>query len=304
MEPNKDIHNTAGSDSNIEDDGYWTEIIKPKANLLDIRLGEVWNYRDLLVLFVKRDFVARYKQTVLGPLWNIIQPLLTTAISVLLYNKVAGIATPGVDPILFQMSGIVVWAYFSSCLTGTSTTFVGNAGIFGKVYFPRLISPLSVVVSNIVQFGIQFCLLVATIIFIAVKSNLPQYFGVSWLLVPIIIFLLAGIGFGLGIIISSVTTKYRDFSVLLGFGVQLLMFASAVNIPLLKYYEKLEGQPVLFALIKWNPLAILVESFRNAVLGGPIQWGMLAYCFVFMIVCLFFGALVFNKVEKSFMDTV
>ena len=278
----------------------WTQVITSEVGMFDFNLKEVWNYRDLLFLFVRRDFVAKYKQTILGPVWHFIQPLLTTLVSFLLFNMVANISTNGINPILFQMSGIVIWSYFSSCITSCSTVFVSNASIFGKVYFPRLVMPLSIVMSNIVQFGIQFLLLLSTITYFFIKGE-PQYFGITWLMIPIYVVLMAGIGLGTGIIISSVTTKYRDMSVLLTFGVQLLMYASAVNYPMSIIAEK---KPALYAILKWNPLASLVDGFRNAMLGGNISLYDLVYPTIFMFVSLLLGIMMFNKVEKSFMDTV
>ena len=278
----------------------WTQVISSEVGMFDFNFKEVWNYRDLLLLFVRRDFVAKYKQTVLGPVWHFIQPLLTTLVSFLLFNLVANIPTNGINPILFQMSGIIIWSYFSSCITSCSTVFIANAGIFGKVYFPRLVMPLSIVMSNIVQFAIQFLLLLSTLAYFYIKGE-PQYFGVTWLMIPIYVALMAGIGLGTGIIISSVTTKYRDMTVLLTFGVQLLMYASAVNYPMSIIAEK---KPDLYAILKWNPLASLVDGFRNAILGGNISLYDLIYPTIFMIVSLFLGIMMFNKVEKSFMDTV
>lgn len=278
----------------------WTQVISSKVGMFDFNLKEVWQYRDLLVLFVRRDFVAKYKQTILGPVWHFIQPLLTTMVSFLLFNMVANIPTNGINPILFQMSGIIIWSYFSTCITSCSTVFVSNASIFGKVYFPRLIMPLSIVTSSIIQLGIQFLLLLSTILYFGIKGE-PQYFGITWAMIPIYIIIMAGLGLGLGIIISSVTTKYRDMSVLLTFGVQLLMYASAVNYPLSILAEK---KPSLYNILKWNPLAALVDGFRNAVLGAEISFSALIYPTVFMLVSLFLGIIMFNKVEKSFMDTV
>lgn len=285
-------------------DANWTEVIRPKTNPFDLRLKEVWKYRDLLILFVNRDFKAKYMQTILGPLWHVIQPGLTTFMSVLLFNVLAGIKTGTINPVLFQMSGIIIWNYFSTCLTATSGTFYYNANIFSKVYFPRLITPLSVICSHIIQFTIQFFLLVCTMCYFIFVNGSSQHFGVSWLMVPVVVLMMAGMGLGLGIIISSMTTKYRDLAVLVTFGVQLLMFVSAVNIPLEKYFEVGAKHPVLIHFVKWNPLATLVDTFRNAVMGGNIDYGMLSYAFVFMCVCLFLGALIFNRVEKTFTDMV
>ena len=194
----------------------WDMIIQPKAHLLDLNLKEVWRYRDLLLLFVKRDFIAQYKQTILGPLWHLIQPIFTTIMFLLVFGKIANIPTDGVNPVLFYMAGITIWNYFSSCLNSTSNTFVANAGIFGKVYFPRLVIPLSNVLSNMVKFGIQFLLLLTMMIFYSFKGT-SIHFGISWLWIPVLMLMMAGLGLGLGIIISSLTTKYRDLTVLIGF---------------------------------------------------------------------------------------
>lgn len=270
-------------------------------------LSDLWRYRDLIGLFVKRDFTSRYKQTLLGPLWHFIQPALTTMVSVLLFNVVANIGTNGYNPVLFQMSGIIIWSYFASCLTTTSSTFLSNAGIFGKVYFPRLVSPISVVISQLIQFGIQFLLLLCCMVFFAlqpVNSSTSQLVNASWLLIPLLLIIMAGMGLGLGIIISSITTKYRDLTVLIGFGVQLLMYASAVNYPISALAPLAEKKPLLYAMVQYNPLASIVELFRNAVLGGSIHWMGLAYSGAWMIGLLAIGIWMFSKVERSFMDTV
>ncbi len=277
----------------------WTETLRPQTRLFDLRLKDVWRYRDLLVLFVKRDFIAQYKQTILGPLWHFIQPIFTTIIFLMLFGNIARIPTDGIEPVLFYMSGITIWNYFASCLGQTSNTFVANASIFGKVYFPRLIIPLSVVISNIVKLGIQFLLLLAVMGYYALKG-VHIHFGWSWLLIPFIVLLMAGIGLGSGIIISSLTTKYRDMNVLIGFGVQLLMYATPVAYPL----SFISGKS--FAnVIKYNPLSPVVEAFRFAIFGqGTIDLAYLAYSVVFMVVTLFVGLLIFSKVERVFMDTV
>ena len=196
------------------DTEQWDLVLEPKAAFFDLQLKEVWHYRDLLWLFVKRDFSAQYKQTILGPLWHFIQPIFTTIVFVLVFGKIANIPTDGIEPVLFYMSGISIWNYFSACLTATSNTFVANAGIFGKVYFPRLVIPLSTVMSNMVKFGIQFLLLLFVMAWYGIKNN-HFYFSVSWLLIPLLVLMMAGLGLGLGIIISSLTTKYRDFTVLI-----------------------------------------------------------------------------------------
>jgi lipopolysaccharide transport system permease protein len=267
---------------------------------LDLKLKEVWRYKDLLVLFVKRDFVAKYKQTIMGPLWHFVQPLLSTMISVLLFNVVAKISTNGYNPVLFQMSGIIIWNYFSTCLVSCSSVFTANASIFGKVYFPRLIMPLSIILSTIIQLLIQFLLLILVMGYYSFKG-FPITVNLYWLFIPVYIFIMAGIGLGAGIIISSLTTKYRDLAILLTFGVQLLMYASAVNYPLSVLQQ---NNQQLYTILKWNPLAAVVDGFRTILLGGHIQLHELIYPIIFMFVVLLFGTVFFNKVEKSFMDTV
>lgn len=278
---------------------HWDQIIEPRAKLLDLNLSEVWRYRDLLWLFVKRDFTAQYKQTILGPLWHFIQPVFTTLVFLMVFGKIANIPTDGIQPVLFYMSGITIWNYFSSCLTATSNTFVANAGIFGKVYFPRLVIPLSTVLSNIVKFGIQFFLLLSVMAWFAVKGG-NFHFGLSWLLIPLLVLMMAGLGLGLGIIISSLTTKYRDFTVLIGFAVQLLMYATPVAYPL----SFLKGKSYA-AWIAWNPLTPIVEAFRFALFGtGTVDISGLLFSGGFTVMVLFLGMLVFSKVERTFMDTV
>jgi lipopolysaccharide transport system permease protein len=278
---------------------YWTEIITPHTSLLDLRLGEVWKYRDLLWLFVKRDFVAQYKQTILGPLWHVLQPLFTTFIFLLLFSKIAKIPSDGIPPLLFYMSGITIWNYFATCLTNTSSIFVANANIFGKVYFPRMVLPLSTILSTIVRFGIQFGLLLAMMIWFQFHGY-PIDLNIHWLLVPCLIILMAGIGLGLGIIVSSLTTKYRDLAILLGFAVQLGMYVTPIAYPLSFLQNKGYGK-----IIAANPLNSIVECFRYCLFGkGTFTSGTILYSVVFMFVVLFLGAIIFNKVEKSFMDTV
>lgn len=289
-------------------DASWDLEIKPQAHLLDINLREVWRYRDLLWMFVKRDFTAQYKQTILGPLWHFIQPLFTTVVFLVVFTNIAKISTDGVPPVLFYMSGITIWNYFSSCLNATSNTFVANAGIFGKVYFPRLVIPLSTVMSNIVKFGIQFLLLLAAILWYKLTSSTPLHsldnfnpsMFTSLTLIPTIILIMAGLGLGLGIIISSMTTKYRDLTVLIGFAVQLLMYATPVVYPL----STITSEKLRF-WINLNPLTPLVEAFRYAMLGvGSFNYGSFGYSIGFMVITLFIGLLIFSKVEKTFMDTV
>ena len=277
----------------------WDLVIKPKSRLFDLQLKEVWRYRDLLMLFVKRDFTAQYKQTVLGPLWHIIQPIFTTVMFVVIFDKIANIPTDGIHPVLFYMSGITIWNYFSSCLNATSNTFVANAGIFGKVYFPRLIIPLSVVTSNLVRFSIQFLILVVAFIYYNLKGqNYHVYW--TWLMVPFLVLIMAALGLGLGIIISSLTTKYRDFTILIGFGVQLLMYATPIAYPL----SYIQDKPIAW-IANYNPLTGITEAFKFALFQNhAFNQSALLYSLGFTAIILFVGLLLFNKVEKSFMDTV
>ena len=277
----------------------WDLEIKPQTGIFDLHLKDIWKYRFLLLLFVKRDFIAQYKQTILGPTWHILQPIMTSIIFLFVFGKVAKIPTDGIPPILFYLSGITLWNYFAACFVNTSSTFVSNSAIFGKVYFPRLIMPLSVVLSNILRLVIQLILLSVAIVYFHFHG-FTIAFSVNWLLIPILVILMAGIGLGLGIIVSSLTTKYRDLSILLTFGVQLLMYATPIVYPI----SFLKGTN-FEAIVKLNPLSGIVESFRFALFGtGQSQITDLLYSFGFMVVLLGIGLLIFNKVEKSFMDTV
>ncbi len=280
---------------------HWDMVLSPKTGLFDINFIEIWHYRDLLILFVKRDFVAQFKQTILGPVWHFIQPIFTTIIFLMVFGKIANIPTDGIEPkFLFYMSGITIWNYFASCLNATSNTFVANAGIFGKVYFPRLVLPLSVVISNIVKFGIQFLLLTVMIFFCYFFQGAPLYFSITWLIIPLLVLMMAAFGLGLGIIISSLTTKYRDFNILIGFAVQLLMYATPVAYPV----SFLKGKSYA-SWVQWNPLSPIVEAFRYAVFGhGSFTFSSLGYSAIIILITLITGLLLFNKVEKSFMDTV
>jgi lipopolysaccharide transport system permease protein len=277
----------------------WDLVIEPKAGLFSLDLAELWRYRDLLFLLVKRDFAAQYKQTVLGPAWHFIQPVFTTAVFLFLFSSLANFPTDGIHPVLFYMSGITIWNYFSACFMATSNAFVANAGIFGKVYFPRLIMPLSAVFSNMVRFGIQLLLLFGVMICFAIKGT-SVHLGWSWLMVPVLVLMMAGFGLGLGIIISSLTTKYRDLNVLIGFAVQLLMYTTPIAYPLSFLKTKSYA-----AWIAWNPLSPIVEAFRHALFGThSFPLASLGYSLAFMLFVLFAGLLLFNKVEKTFMDTV
>jgi lipopolysaccharide transport system permease protein len=281
-------------------DERWDLVIKPKSSMLDFNLSELWRYRDLLWLFVRRDFVAQYRQTVLGLLWHVIQPIFTTLIFLLVFGRIANIPTDGIEPaLLFYMAGITVWNYFSACLTNTSNTFVTNAAIFGKVYFPRLVMPLSIVISNMVRFGIQFLLLLAFMVFYSFKGH-PIHISWSWLLIPVLVVLMAGLGLGIGIIVSSLTTKYRDLQILITFAIQLAMYATPIAYPL----SFLRNKSYRW-LIDINPLTSVVEAFRFALFGkGSLDPTGLLYSAGVTVTSLLIGVLMFNKVEKTFMDTV
>ena len=279
----------------------WLFEITPKNKFFSLNLKEVWQYRDLLLLFVKRDVVTVYKQTVLGPLWYLIQPLFTSITFTIIFNNVAGISTGTVPPFLFNLAGITVWNYFTACLTGTSNTFGANAGIFGKVYFPRIIVPLSIVISNLIKFGIQFFIFICFYAYYYFQGASIAINGAT-LFFPLLIALMGILGLGLGMFISSLVTKYRDFSNLIGFGVQLLMYLSAVMYPMALLREKL---PTYGWLVEYNPLAYVIETTRYMLLNvGQISiWG-LGYTLLFTVIVFFVGVLIFNKTEKSFIDTV
>lgn len=278
---------------------YWTEVISPKKGWLELNLKELWNYRDLIALFVKRDFLSAYKQTILGPIWFFIQPLFTTLIFVIIFTRIAHLSTSNIPPVLFYLSGITLWNYFAECLTKTSNVFISNAGIFGKVYFPRLTSPISIIISNLLKFGIQLLLLSIACVYYAFKGQVSFNFGMNILLLPYIIVLMAMLGLGLGIIFSSLTTKYRDLTFLLQFGVQLLMYATPIIYPL----NSVEGK--LKTILEINPLTPLIETFRSILFQQEnIDFGGLLYCTIFTGLILITGVIIFNRVEKSFMDTV
>jgi lipopolysaccharide transport system permease protein len=282
-------------------DKDWLFEITPKNKFFSLNLKEVWQYRDLLMLFVKRDVVTVYKQTILGPLWYLIQPLFTSITFTIIFNKVAGIETGTVPPFLFNLGGIMVWNYFTACLTGTSDTFRSNAAIFGKVYFPRLIMPISTVISNLLKFGIQFLIFVAFYIFYYFQGAALSLNG-SLLFFPLLIALMGILGLGLGMFISSLVTKYRDLSYLIGFGVQLLMYLSAVMYPMALIQSKM---PDYDWLVHYNPLAYIIETTRYMLLGvGDISFWGLIYTVGVTFGLFFMGLLVFNKTEKSFIDTV
>jgi len=276
----------------------WTTIIEPKNKLLKVDFGEIWQYRDLLSMFVRRDIVTQYKQTILGPAWYFIQPALTTIMYMVVFGGVAKISTDGLPQPLFYLAGIVCWQYFADCLNKTSSTFTANQAIFGKVYFPRLIMPLANVTSNLVRMGIQFMLFMAVYFYyLIMRADVaPNIYAI---LIPVLILMLAGLSLGFGIIISSLTTKYRDLTILFTFVVQLWMYATPVIYPLSTMSPKMQK------IMSLNPVTSIVETFKYGTLGvGTFSWFSLGYSFVFMLVLLGVGIIVFNKVQRSFMDTV
>ena len=283
----------------------WTTVIKPRNKLFEVNLKEVWAYRDLLTLFVKRDIITQYKQTILGPLWWLIQPALTVIMYMVVFGGIAGIPTDGIPQPLFYLAGVCMWQYFADCLNKTSNTFVSNANIFGKVYFPRLIMPISNTVSNLVRFGIQFGLFVIVYLFYVIGGTVacPNWY---MLLFPLLVLMMAELALGFGIIISSMTTKYRDLQILFTFFVQLWMYATPIVYPLSQVKGKVVAGFDLYNVMCINPVTPVIETFKHAALGAGefIGWGWLAYSFGFMVLVLALGILIFNKVQKSFMDTV
>lgn len=280
---------------------YWDIIIQPKTKLFSLDLGEVWRYRDLLTMYVKRDIVTMYKQTILGPLWYVIQPLFTTIMFMFVFGGIAGIPTDGLPQPLFYMAGILCWNYFSECLTKCSETFNANQHIFGKVYFPRLVVPFSIVISSLLKMAIQFILFIVIYVFFILKG---YTLDLTWymLLVPILIIMLAGLGLGFGLIISSMTTKYRDLRFLISFGVQLWMYITPVIYPLSVLKN---NYPDYVWAIVVNPLTSIIETFKIAFLGqGTFEWIYLFYSLVFTILVMLFGMLTFNKTQRSFMDVI
>ena len=274
-------------------------IIRPQEKLWKINLKEVWAYRDLITLFVKRNIVVQYKQTILGPLWYLIQPVLTVIMNMVVFGGIAHMSTDGIPQALFYMAGNVCWFYFSDCLNQTSSTFVANQGMFGKVYFPRMVVPISTVMSNLLRFGIQLLLFVVFWIYFFVSGS---DIHLTWaiLLVPVLIVMLAGLGLGFGILISSMTTKYRDLTILFTFVVQLWMYATPIVYPM-----SMVTNETLHTIIMLNPMTSIIEAFKYATLGqGYFSWGALGYSFAFMSILMLWGIIIFNKVQRSFMDTV
>lgn len=274
-------------------------IITPHHKLWSVDFRELWRYRDLIELFVKRNIVVQYKQTILGPLWYLIQPVLTVIMNMIVFGGIAKMSTDGIPQPLFYMAGNVCWFYFADCLNQTSSTFTTNQQMFGKVYFPRLVVPIATVLSNLLRFGIQLALFVVMWIWFFAKGI---DITLSWtlVLIPLLVIMLAGLGLGFGILISSMTTKYRDLTILFTFVVQLWMYGTPIVYPL-----SMVTDPTLRASILANPLTAVIEAFKYATLGqGYFSWGALGYSFAFMAVLLILGVVVFNKVQRSFMDTV
>jgi len=283
------------------DKQQWDIEITAKSKVLSLGLKEVWQYRDLLVLLVRRDFVSFYKQTILGPLWFFVQPVITIIIYTVVFGNLAGIPVDGIPKPLFYLAGTIIWNYFADCITKTSTVFKDNAAMLGKVYFPRLIMPLSIVASNLIRFGIQFLLFI--IIMAAYAINGADFRPNTGLLfLPLLILLVAALGLGLGMLISAVTTKYRDLAFIVSFGVPLLMYTTTVIFPLSAVMQK---YPAYSWIIKFNPITAVIETMRYGFFGkGTFSWELLGYSSVLTIAILLAGMVVFNKVEKSFVDTV
>lgn len=285
----------------------WTTVIKPKDKLLSVDFAELWHYRDLTSLFVKRNIITQYKQTILGPIWYVVQPALTVIMYMVVFGGIAGIGTDGVPQPLFYLAGTCMWQYFSDCLTKTSNTFVDNAGIFGKVYFPRLVMPLSNVISNLLRFAIQLGFFVIVyIIYIITDPSCTASLNLYAFLFPLLIVMMAGLALGFGVLISSLTTKYRDLQILFTFIVQLWMYATPIVYPLSLVKGKVIAGFDVDLLMHLNPVTPVIETFKYGFLnaGEFIGWGWVAYSFAFMLALLAVGIVIFNKVQKSFMDTV
>lgn len=276
----------------------WDLVIKGHTSLFDVRLNEIWHYRDLLFLFVKRDFVSFYKQTFLGPLWFFIQPIFTTIVFSFIFGKLAGISTDGLPKYLFYLTGITAWAYFADCLTKTSTVFKDNANIFGKVYFPRLIMPLSIIVSSLVRFGVQLLLLITMMCYFGLQGA-NFHITSAILFFPVLVLLMALLGLGIGLIITAITTKYKDLTFLVTFGVNLMMYGTTVIYPLSEVPAQYKN------LIELNPMTGIIEGFRYAFLGkGEFSVWSVGYSAIITFVLLLIGILIFNKTEKNFVDTI
>jgi lipopolysaccharide transport system permease protein len=276
----------------------WDLVIKGHSSLFDLKFADLWRYRDLLLMFVKRDFVSFYKQTILGPLWFFIQPIFTTIVFTFIFGNLANIQSDGLPHFLFYLSGITAWNYFADCLTKTSTVFKDNANIFGKVYFPRLIMPLSIVVSNLVRFGVQMILMLGAMLYFRDSFTITPWI----LFFPVLILLMALLGLGFGLIITAMTTKYRDLSFLIAFGVQLLMYGTTVIYPLSEAHVKFAKWAWLIEL---NPMTYIIEAFRFCFLGrGEFTVSSVGYSALVTLVVMFLGIVIFNKTERNFVDTI
>ena len=279
----------------------WDFTIERRSSLFSLKLDELWHYRDLLLMYVKRDFVTYYKQTILGPLWFFIQPAITTIMFMLVFGKIAGISTDGLPQPLFYMAGLLCWNYFADCLNRCSTTFTTNQNVFGKVYFPRLVVPLSIVISNLVKMGVQAFLFAAIYVYY-ICIGYPCAINEYALLLPLLILMLAGLGLGFGLIITSITTKYRDMTYLITFGVQLWMYVTPVIYPLSTMQA---SHPDYMWLLQANPITNIIETFKFAFLGsGVFSPGAFFYSLLFTIVVMLIGVLTFNKVERNFIDVI
>lgn len=286
----------------MKDDNTWLYEISSKRKAFDLNLSEVWRYRDLLLLFVRRDITTVYKQTILGPLWFLIQPLFTSVIFTLVFNNLGNISTGGVPPFLFNLAGITAWNYFTACFTGTSNTFRANASLFGKVYFPRVIIPLSITISNLMKFGIQLFIFIIFYFYYLLNGYQLEP-NAHLLLFPIYVIMMAMQGLGLGMTISAMTTKYRDLNVLVGFAVSLLMYVSAVPYPVSEARDKLPSYAA--DMVIYNPLTQIIEGFRYMTLNtGTFSWTGFVATFIFSVTVFLIGLIIFNRTEKSFIDTV
>ncbi|HEY4194319.1 MAG TPA: ABC transporter permease [Mucilaginibacter sp.] len=282
-------------------DEDWDIEITSKSSLFDLKLKDTWHYRDLLLLLVRRDFVSFYKQTILGPVWFFVQPIITILIYNLVFGNLAGIKTDGIPGPLFYLAGTIIWNYFSDCLTKTSTVFRDSAAVMGKVYFPRLIMPLSIVLSNLIRFAVQFLLFLLLMAIYWGRGSVISPNAII-LLFPLLIIMIAALGLGMGMIISAVTTKYRDLAFVVTFGVPLLMYTTTVIYPLSTAVTK---YPAYSWIIKYNPVTAVIETLRYGFLGkGSFTWGLLSYSAGITVVILLLGIIIFNKVERTFVDTV
>ncbi|RYZ99922.1 MAG: ABC transporter permease [Sphingobacteriaceae bacterium] len=281
---------------------HWDITITPQNNLFDLKLRDAWHYRDLLLLLVRRDFVSFYKQTILGPVWFFVQPVITILMYTLIFGNLADIPTDGIPKPLFYLAGTIIWSYFAECLTKTSTVFKDNAAMLGKVYFPRIIMPLSIVLSNLIKFGVQFLLFIILYVFYILQPGYRVTPNLYALLFPLLMIMIAALGLGWGMIISAITTKYRDLAFVVAFGVPLLMYATTVVYPLTEVKAKFPGY---YWIIELNPITSIIETFRYGFLGqGTFSWALLGYSLISTVIILFIGTIFFNKVEKTFVDTV